>query len=364
MKRFRRPLKRGILKKIELDPVDVLIVSGFLGAGKTTLIQQLLEGPLTGRRTVLIENDFGELSLDAELLSEGGFTVQALSQGCICCSLTGEFVQAIHSVVRTYRPSVLLIEPSGVGLLTEILQAVRRAGQRTPIRRVTAVTVVDAVRCEMYHENFGAFFEDQIGAADAVLLSHTDENPADLSAVFDRVSALNSAAQQTADPADVQDFVNRRLSAATDEALERADGHGPETADERSVHTVHSHGCTGGCQSPDYNRDRDCGCQTHDHGRTALQTVTLYPDAILTPESLRRWFGAIDNSDVLDVVRAKGVVRLRVSDGEPDRQTEIQYVPNALRHRSTGLETCAVTFIGRRIDAEQLDALYRSAVGS
>lgn len=351
MKRFRGTLKGGVLKPVQLKPVDVLIVSGFLGAGKTTLIQQLLEGPLAGRPTVLIENDFGELSLDADLLTDGGFTVQALSQGCICCSLTGEFVQAIHSVVRAYRPAVLLIEPSGVGLLTEILQAVRRAGTRTPIRRVTAVTVVDAVRCALYHENFGLFFEDQIGAADAVLLSHTDEQPADLSAVFEQISALNAAARQTADPAEIHAFVGRCLDSETAAIGDAA------ASDAAAGDAAACGGLSG------ENTARSSGHRPGT-GQSALQTVTLYPDAALTPEALRQWFRAIAASDMLDIVRAKGVVRLQTGDGAADGPAEIQYVPDVLRHRPARLKTCAVTFIGPQVDAAQLEALYRAAVGS
>ena len=140
---------------------DMYLISGFLGAGKTTLIQKLLTEAFKSKKVALIENDFGDFSVDAALLREGGYQVLALNAGCICCSLTGDFTAALASLLKTYRPDVVLIEPSGVGKLSDVERACRDRRFATSARITQKITVVDVKRCASYLENFGAFFEER-----------------------------------------------------------------------------------------------------------------------------------------------------------------------------------------------------------
>ncbi|MBQ1188424.1 MAG: GTP-binding protein, partial [Peptococcaceae bacterium] len=151
--------------------VKVNIISGFLGAGKTTLIQKLLKEALNGDKTVLIENEFGEIGIDAGFLQESGVEIREMNSGCICCSLVGDFKTSLQEVLETYKPERIIIEPSGVGKLSEVVQAVESASDEIHI--AGKVTVVDVNKCKMYLKNFGEFFLNQVTEADTILLSRT-----------------------------------------------------------------------------------------------------------------------------------------------------------------------------------------------
>lgn len=148
------------------------IVSGFLGAGKTTLIKKLIAEGYTGEKLVLIENEFGEIGIDGGFLQDAGVTVNEMNSGCICCSLTGDFRQALHMVVEQYHPDRIIIEPSGVGKLSEIVAAVQTA-ELPDIELGGLTTVVDASRAKMYMKNFGEFFDNQVQSANCIVLSRT-----------------------------------------------------------------------------------------------------------------------------------------------------------------------------------------------
>ena len=150
------------------------IVSGFLGAGKTTLIRKLLKEALAGSQVVLIENEFGEIGIDGGFLKESGIQIREMNSGCICCSLVGDFGTSLKEVLSTYHPERILIEPSGVGKLSDVMKAVQNAGLGTEVELNSAVAVVDAAKCKMYLKNFGEFFVNQIEYAGTVLLSRTD----------------------------------------------------------------------------------------------------------------------------------------------------------------------------------------------
>ena len=158
-------------------PAEIFIVSGFLGAGKTRLIQKLLRETFQNNKVVLIENDFGEISIDAALLKSGGIEVREINSGCICCSLAGNFLQALKEILDRFQPEKLLIEPSGVGKLSDVLTACNHTAIKPLAEIKRKITVVDVKRCKMYAENFGEFFEDQVKKADVVMLSRTDLFP-------------------------------------------------------------------------------------------------------------------------------------------------------------------------------------------
>ena len=150
------------------------IVSGFLGAGKTTLIKKLLDEAFKGEKIVLIENEYGEIGIDSGFLKESGIEIREMNQGCICCSLVGDFETSLKEVVDTYHPDRIIIEPSGVGKLSDIIGAVKTVSEGMDVELHAAVTVVDAKKAKMYARNFGEFFNNQIEYAGAVVLSRTD----------------------------------------------------------------------------------------------------------------------------------------------------------------------------------------------
>ena len=151
------------------------IISGFLGAGKTTLIKKLLSEAFAGEQVVLIENEFGEIGIDGGFLKESGIEIREMNSGCICCSLVGDFGKSLREVVDTYHPDRILIEPSGVGKLSDVIKAVQDVQNDIDAELNSFTTVVDATKCRIYRKNFGEFFSNQIEYAGAVILSRTDK---------------------------------------------------------------------------------------------------------------------------------------------------------------------------------------------
>lgn len=155
-----------------MSKIDV--ISGFLGAGKTTFIKKLIEDSLKGEKVVLIENEFGEVGIDGGFLKDCGIEIKEMSQGCICCSLVGDFEEALKKVINQFDPDRIIIEPSGVGKLSDVMKAVTDASGSLGVQLNSAVTVVDASKCKMYMKNFGEFFNNQIQYAGTIVLTRTD----------------------------------------------------------------------------------------------------------------------------------------------------------------------------------------------
>lgn len=213
------------------------IISGFLGAGKTTLIKKLLNESLKDEKLVLIENEFGEIGIDGGFMRDAGITVNELSQGCICCSLAGDFETALKEVVDTYHPDRIIIEPTGVGKLSDIIAAVQKVhGADLTLDRF--FTVVDAKKCKMYHKNFGEFFNNQIGAASCVILSRSqDVSEKKIAECLDIIRELNPHAPVVTTPWDEitgdmileasnhKDALEKALIAAEKEHQESVHGH-------------------------------------------------------------------------------------------------------------------------------------------
>ena len=152
------------------------VISGFLGAGKTTLIKKLLKEALAGEQVVLIENEFGEIGIDGGFLKDAGIQITEMSQGCICCTLVGDFGRALQEVLDTYHPDRILIEPSGVGKLSDVVRAVHEITERMPeVKLGGSVTVADVTKCRMYIKNFGEFYNNQIESAGTIVLSRTQK---------------------------------------------------------------------------------------------------------------------------------------------------------------------------------------------
>ncbi len=228
------------------------IVSGFLGAGKTTLIKKLLKESLADTKVVLIENEFGEIGIDGGFLKESGIEIKEMNSGCICCSLVGDFGTSLREVLDTYTPDRILIEPSGVGKLSDVMKAVQDAMADREVELNSAVAVVDACKCRMYIKNFGEFFVNQIEHAGTVILSRTDKlNEEKLAACVALVREHNARATIITTPWDALegDAILQTIEGAKDLEAELM-----QEVLKKHEHEEHHH---------DHGPDCTCGC--HDH---------------------------------------------------------------------------------------------------
>ena len=170
----RADMDRTKTGKREWKMTKIDVISGFLGAGKTTFIKKLLEEAVAGEKVVLIENEFGEIGIDSGFLKDSGIEIREMNSGCICCSLVGDFGKSLAEVIVRYQPERVIIEPSGVGKLSDVMKAVRDVSADLDVLLNSSVTVVDVKKCRMYMKNFGEFFNDQIEHAGNIVLSRTD----------------------------------------------------------------------------------------------------------------------------------------------------------------------------------------------
>ncbi len=229
--------------------VKIDIISGFLGAGKTTLIKKLLKEAFEGEQVVLIENEFGEIGIDGGFLKDAGIEIREMNSGCICCSLVGDFGASLKEVVEKYHPDRILIEPSGVGKLSDVIKAVQGVEEDVDIQLNSYTTVVDAKKCKMYMRNFGEFFDNQVQYAGAIIMSRTD--------IVDEKKAMESM--------ELLRSINEKAAIITT-PIEKLDGkkilevmeHPVSLADEllKEEHEHHHH----------HGHDEECGCgHDHDH---------------------------------------------------------------------------------------------------
>ena len=230
------------------------IFSGFLGAGKTTLIKKLITEAYAGEKLVLIENEFGEIGIDGGFLAEAGIRINEMNSGCICCSLVGDFGKALSQVLTEYAPDRILIEPSGVGKLSDVIRAVQDAATEGAVLN-GFTTVVDAGKCKMYMKNFGEFFNDQVENAGCIVLSHTDAAPAHkIETAVSLLREHNATAVIVTTP--WKDLTGAQLL----EAMERKDTLAAELArlaEEAHEHEHHHH---------HHHEDGECCChEHHDH---------------------------------------------------------------------------------------------------
>ena len=231
------------------------IFSGFLGAGKTTLIRKLIKEAYKGEKLVLIENEFGEIAIDGGFLRDAGVEITEMNSGCICCTLVGDFTKALKKVIEDFAPDRILIEPSGVGKLSDVARAVEKVEGAVIGSKIT---VVDAGKAKMYMRNFGEFFNDQVENADLIVLSRTDVAPAEkVVAASELLRGLNPAARLITTPWDSLSGEQIR------EAMERSVLHDEMAELEREQH---EHRC---CRRHDHDEDEehehDHCCHHHDH---------------------------------------------------------------------------------------------------
>ena len=278
------------------------VVSGFLGAGKTTLIKKLLKEALDGSKTVLIENEFGEIGIDGGFLKEAGIEIKEMNSGCICCSLVGDFGTSLKEVISTYAPERILIEPSGVGKLSDVLKAVEDVAVDLDVQVNSAVAVVDASKCKMYIKNFGEFFINQIAYAGTIILSRTDKVGQDkindcvkmIREHNDKATIITTPLAQldgrtvleTIEGADkLEDMMKEMLEHVHEEHEHHHDGeccghehhhhdheeecceheHHHDHEEECCEHEHHHHDHDGECCGHEHHHDHDGECCEHEH---------------------------------------------------------------------------------------------------
>ncbi len=344
------------------------IFSGFLGAGKTTLIKKLIAEAYTGEQLVLIENEFGEIGIDGGFLQEAGINITEMNSGCICCSLVGDFGKALRQVMDTYHPDRILIEPSGVGKLSDVIRAVQNLEMHDVVLN-GFTTVVDATKAKMYMRNFGEFFNNQVEHASAIILSRTaGMSQEKLDACVALLREKNPTATIVTTPWDELD--GKQLLAA----MERRDtlAAALEELAEEQEHEHHHHDddeCGCGCHDHDHEHehhhhhdedDDECGCHEHDHHHHhhhADEVFTSWGKETAHPygkQELAAALEALDTGDYGQVLRAKGIVA-----GTDGKWLHFDYVPGEveIRNGAAGV-TGRLCVIGAKLKEDALTSLF------
>ena len=374
------------------------IFSGFLGAGKTTLIKKLIKEAFQGEKIVLIENEFGEIGIDGGFMREAGIQVNELNSGCICCSLVGDFREALKKVVETYHPDRILIEPSGVGKLSDVTRAVEGVGETLPVSLNSFVTVADVNKVKMYMKNFGEFYDDQISHASCIILSRTG------SADEKKVAAAVALIQEKNPTATIvttdwneltgaqivsvmdgkRDLVAELLSEAQASNAAHADEdeeehhhhhHDHDEDGHECCHHHHDHDDDHGHECCHHHHDHDddddqnehehhhdgeccCGHHHHHHDHDADEVFTSWGHETAhkySHDELESILTTLDSGEYGAVLRAKGIV-----DGG-DTWYEFDMVPGEHEIRTCGPDvTGKVCVIGSQLKEHEVEELFHA----
>ncbi len=352
------------------------IISGFLGAGKTTLIKKLLSSALKGQKIVLIENEFGDIGIDGGFLKESGIQINEMNSGCICCSLVGDFKKALNQVYEQYAPDRIIIEPSGVGKLSDVLQAVLSA--QLPDSEISSLTaVVDAKKCKMYIKNFGEFYKNQIEQAKCVVLSHTSNiDDAKLQYCLDTVKSLNKDAVIVTTPWDeidgekifaamtnVSSLANDLQHLHEEEVCPVCGGHHHHHGEDEECGCGHHHhhhedeerSCG---HHHHHDEDEECGCgHHHHHGHDADEVFSSWgveTAGKYGAEQIKELLSSLDSGEYGVILRAKGIVPS--ADG---KWIHFDYVPEEVDVRFGSSEVIGrICVIGSKIDEGKLAKLF------
>ena len=292
------------------------IVSGFLGAGKTTLIKKLLKEALADTKTVLIENEFGEIGIDGGFLKESGIEIKEMNSGCICCSLVGDFGTSLKEVLKTYAPERILIEPSGVGKLSDVMRAVQNVIDEKDVVLNSAVAVVDASKCKMYIKNFGEFFINQIAHAGTIILSRTGNiSEEKLNTCIALIREHNNKATIVTTPwdeldgKDILDTIEGAKDLEAELLKEIMEQHEHDEEEEHHHHHDHEHE-----HHHEHDENCTCGCHDHDHHHhhhadEVFTSFGMETAATYTKEDIEEILKALDDEETYGIVlRAKGMV--------------------------------------------------------
>ena len=338
------------------------IFSGFLGAGKTTLIKKLLTEAYKGEQVVLIENEFGEIGIDGGFLKEAGIEIREMNSGCICCSLVGDFGEALKEVIQKYSPDRIIIEPSGVGKLSDVIKAVQKVEGEVDIKLNSFTTVVDVTKCKMYMKNFGEFFSNQIEYAGTVILSRTDTPKATddkVQAAVELIRSLNQTAAVITTPveqlsgAKILDIMenNRSLEKELmeEETCPVCGGHHHDHHHHDHEHEHHHH-----------HDHEECGCgPDHQHGHHHADEVFTSWGRETVKSFSREEIEQILNTLSTDesygmILRAKGMV-----SSENGEWIYFDMVPGEADIRTGSPDyTGRLCVIGSKIDETKLAELF------
>ena len=387
-----------------MTKIDVF--SGFLGAGKTTLIKKLLKEALQDSKVVLIENEFGEIGIDGGFLKEAGIEIKEMNSGCICCSLVGDFGESLKEVLTTYTPERVLIEPSGVGKLSDVVKAVEDVAADLEVQINSAVAVVDATKCKMYIKNFGEFFVNQIEHAGTIILSRTDKvSQEKLNTCVEMIREYNKEATIITTPWDqlegkaILETIEGedKLEEMMQELLEHAKEHHHEHGEHCTCgchghhhdHEEHEHHCHHDHEHEEhehcchYDHDHEehehhhhhdheehdenctCGCHDHEHHHDhhghhhadevftswGVETANVYSQA-----EIEQILTALDSGEYGMILRSKGMV-----PAEDGTWIYFDYVPEEHDIRAGKPEvTGKLCVIGSKLEEEKIAALFRA----
>ena len=359
--------------------VKIDIISGFLGAGKTTLIKKLLKEAFEGEQVVLIENEFGEIGIDGGFLKDAGIEIREMNSGCICCSLVGDFGASLKEVVEKYHPDRILIEPSGVGKLSDVIKAVQGVEEDVDIQLNSYTTVVDAKKCKMYMRNFGEFFDNQVQYAGAIIMSRTDivdekkamESMELLRSINEKAAIITTPIEKL-DGKKILEVMEHPVSLADELLKEEHEHHHHAHDDECGCGHDHDHehhhddddecGCGHDHDQEHHHHDHDdeCGCGHHHdhHHHHADEVFTSWGRETIkkfTREGLEKMLESLSASEEYGVIlRAKGM--LPAEDG-----TWIYFdmVPEETEIREGSPEyTGRLCVIGSKLNEEKLVKLF------
>ena len=347
------------------------IFSGFLGAGKTTLIKKLIREAYAGQKLVLIENEFGEIGVDGGFLKEAGIQINEMNSGCICCSLVGDFAKALQQVMAEYAPDRILIEPSGVGKLSDVIGAVEKAGLHGVVLD-GAVTVADANKVKMYSKNFGEFYNNQIEHAGCVVLSRTTGMKQDkLDAAVALLREINPDVTIITTPWEQLEGAQILAAVQHTDTLEQELARMTEEA-EHHHHHHHDHDehCDCGCHDHDHEEHEhhhhdhdehcDCGCHDHDHHHHHHHADEVFSSwgvetaHKFTRESIEQILETLEEGGCGVVLRAKGIVA-----AEDGSWLHFDYVPGETEVRTGSAAVMGrLCVIGSKLDEAGIAALF------
>ncbi len=365
------------------------IISGFLGAGKTTLIKKLLKEAYAGEKVVLIENEFGEIGIDGGFLKESGIEIKEMNSGCICCSLVGDFETSLQEVLTTYNPDRILIEPSGVGKLSDVMNAVKDVAKKEDILLNCAIVVVDSIKCKTYLKNFGEFFANQIENAGTIILTRLDKiTDEKLEDCISLIRTINQKASIITTPwtalegSKILETMEQKNN--LEELLQEVVADFEEHEHHDHEHHDHEHGeeCGCGCghdhdhghdhhehDHHDHKHGEECGCGCgHDHGHDhdhkhdhhhaeeVFTSIGMETPHKFTKEILETILSQLDNKEQFGfVLRAKGMVA-----SENDSFLYFDYVPGEFEVRDGKPDyTGKICVIGSEIKEENLKQLFK-----
>ena len=338
---------------------NIDIFSGFLGAGKTTLIKKLIKESFAGQKVVLIENEFGEIGIDGGFLKESGIQINELNAGCICCSLVGDFRAALQQVVEQYHPDRIVIEPSGVGKLSDVTRAVEGVAEHLDVKLNSFVTVADVNKVKMYMKNFGEFYDDQISHASCIILSRTQTASEEkIAAAVAMLREKNPTAtivttawdsltgEQILKAMSSKDDFKAELIAMAAKANEK---HAEEDEEEEHEHHHHHYDENGVCCCGHHHHHH------HDHDADEVFTSWGVETAKkFSKADIEHALTELDGGKYGMILRSKGIV-----DGGADGWLEFDYVPGEWEVRQRGADVGGkLVVIGSKLDERAIAALF------